>query len=80
MTLSMKVQRDVLLYTTLSSPRPNFTPLLHLIQAKREREWEKKSEIRVIHFASHLSLSLSLSLSLKAGRVSRVLGVKNSIS
>lgn len=57
MTLSMKVQRDIPLYTTLSSPAPISPPLLHLIQAKREKG--KKSEIHVIHFASHLSLSLS---------------------
>lgn len=58
MTLCMKVQRDVPLYTSLSSPALISPPLLHLIQAKREREKGKKSEIHVIHFASHLSLSL----------------------
>lgn len=69
MTLSMKVQRDVPLYTTLSSTRPDFTPFAPPHSSKKSER-----EIHVIHFASHLSLSL------KAGRVSRVLGVKNSIS
>lgn len=59
------------LYHPKLTPPQFLPPLLHLIQAKREREGEKKSEIHVIHFAS---------LSFKAGRASRVLGVKNSIS
>lgn len=58
MTLSMKVQRDVPLFTTLSSPAPISPPLLHLIQAKRERERREKR----VKFMSFILLLISLSL------------------
>lgn len=44
MTLSMKVQRDVLLYTTLSSPRPNFTPFAPPHSSKKRERRRKKTE------------------------------------
>lgn len=76
LTLGIKVQRDVPLHTTLSSPRPDFTPFAPPHSSNKEQEKEKRLKFMSFILASHLSLSHTH----KTGRASRVLGVKNSIS